>query len=105
MLMSNLPVEATQNKVIAAAAYLLFFLPLVAARSSRFAMYHANQGLVLLLTAIASNLVLGFIPLLSLVLVPLANLALLILTIIGILNAVNGYTKALPLIGGITIIK
>lgn len=97
--------DAEKNKLVAAVAYLLFFIPLLAAKDSRFAMYHANQGLVLLLTAIAANVVLGLIPFLGLFLVPLANLGLLVLTIIGILNALNGYTKPLPLIGGFTLLK
>ncbi|WP_426450977.1 hypothetical protein ACP26L_02670 [Paenibacillus sp. S-38] len=99
------PDDVQANKWIAAAAYLLFFLPLLAAKDSRYAMYHANQGLILLLTAIGANLVLGLIPLLGLLLVPLANLALLVLMLIGILNAVNGLTKPLPLIGSWTLLR
>ncbi|WP_159888292.1 hypothetical protein [Paenibacillus puerhi] len=99
------PEDAKANQVIAAAAYILFFLPLLAARESRFAMYHGNQGLVLLLAAIASNIVLSLIPLLGLLLVPLANLAVLVLCIIGILHAVNGEMKPLPLIGNLSLIK
>lgn len=97
--------DVQSNKWIAAAAYILFFLPLLAAKESRFAMYHGNQGLVLLLTSIAANVVLSLIPLLSLLLVPLANLALLVLAIIGIMNAINGTMKPLPLIGNVRIIK
>ncbi|CAG7649928.1 hypothetical protein ACFQI7_28540 [Paenibacillus allorhizosphaerae] len=97
--------DVQANKWIAAAAYILFFLPLLAAKESRFAMYHGNQGLVLLLTSIAANIVFSLIPLLGLLLVPLANLALLVLAILGILNAVNGTMKPLPLIGSISIIK
>ncbi|UUZ87296.1 hypothetical protein LJK88_02750 [Paenibacillus sp. P26] len=86
------PDDVQANKWIAAIAYILFFLPL-AAKDSRFAMYHANQGLLLLLTVIASNIVLGLIPFLGLFLVPIANLGLLVLTIIGILNAASGFMK------------
>jgi uncharacterized membrane protein len=99
------PEDIKANRAVAAAAYILFFLPLLAARESPFAMFHSNQGLVLLLTAIASNVVLGLIPFLGLLLVPLANLGILVLAVIGILNAVNGLTKPLPLIGGLTLLK
>ncbi|MEK8131153.1 hypothetical protein WMW72_24925 [Paenibacillus filicis] len=99
------PEDIKTHKAVAAASYILFFLPLLAARQSPFAMYHSNQGLVLLLTAIACNIVLGLIPLLGLLLVPLANLGILVLAILGILNAVNGYTKPLPLIGSLTILR
>ncbi|TVY10214.1 hypothetical protein [Paenibacillus cremeus] len=96
--------DVQANKWYAVLAYILFFIPLLAARGSRFATFHANQGLVLLLTAIACNVVLGFIPLLGLLLIPLANLGVLVLTIMGILNAVNGFMKPLPLIGSIRIL-
>ncbi|MFB6365906.1 hypothetical protein ACFCP7_17885 [Paenibacillus elgii] len=99
------PEDVRLNQWIGAAAYLLFFVPLLAAPKSRFAMYHANQGLVLLLTSIAANLMLGLLPLIGLLLVPLANLGLLILFIMGILNAVNGWMKPLPLIGGLSLIR
>ncbi|MCZ8523897.1 MULTISPECIES: hypothetical protein [Paenibacillus] len=99
------PDDVQANKWIAAAAYLLFFLPLLAAKESRYAMYHANQGLILLLTAIAANIVLGLIPLLGLLLLPIANLALLVLILIGILNAVNGLMKPLPLIGNLILLR
>ncbi len=99
------PEDVRSYQWIAAAAYVLFFVPLLAAPKSRFAMFHANQGLVLLLTSIAANLVLGLLPLIGLLLVPLANLGLLVLFIMGILNTVNGWMKPLPLIGGLTLIK
>ncbi|MCZ8514112.1 hypothetical protein O9H85_17105 [Paenibacillus filicis] len=98
--------DVQANKWAAVLAYILFFLPLLAAKNSRFAMYHANQGLLLLLAAIAANIVLGLIPLLGLLLVPLANLGVLVLTIIGILNAASGFLKPLPVIGSLfTLIK
>ncbi|UQZ84083.1 Chloroplast import component protein (Tic20) [Paenibacillus konkukensis] len=99
------PADIQQNKWIAAAAYILFFLPLLAARQSRFAMYHGNQGLVLLLLNIVCNIVLGWIPFIGLFLVPLANLATLVLAVIGIVQATGGQLKPLPIIGTISILK
>jgi len=97
--------DANENKWVAVAAYILFFVPLLAARESRFAMYHANQGLVLLLLAFACNIVLSLIPFIGWILLPLANLLTFVLAIIGIINAYNGQMKPLPLIGTISIIK
>lgn len=97
--------DVNENKWIAAAAYILFFLPLIAAKQSRFAMYHANQGLILLLLGIVCNIVLGLIPFIGWILLPIANLATLALAIIGIIQAANGQTKPLPVIGTISIIK
>jgi hypothetical protein len=54
--------ETDQNiKTIAALAYLIFFLPLLTNKDSKFAMYHANQGLVLLIAGIGANFVMGFV--------------------------------------------
>lgn len=90
------------NKVIAALAYVIFFIPLLAARESKFAMYHANQGLVLFLGALVVNFVGTLIPIIGwFLIVPLGNLFILVLAIIGIINALQGTTKPLPLIGGI----
>ncbi|MFH5187191.1 DUF4870 domain-containing protein [Paenibacillus sp. TAB 01] len=99
------PSDVSENKWIAVIAYILFFLPLLAARQSRFAMYHANQGLVLLIFSIAANIVLGLIPLIGWILLPIANLATLVLAIIGIIQAANGQLKPLPVLGTISIIK
>lgn len=99
------PADINQNKWIAVVAYIIFFIPLLAAKQSRFAMYHGNQGLLLLLFSIVCNIVLGFIPFIGWILLPIANLATLVLVIIGIIQAANGQMKPLPVIGSISIIK
>lgn len=99
------PADVNENKWIGVLAYILFFLPLLAAKQSRFAMYHANQGLVLLIFSLGANIVLGIIPIIGWILLPIANLATLVLVIMGIIQAANGHLKPLPLIGSITIIK
>ncbi|OWR31108.1 hypothetical protein CDO73_08185 [Saccharibacillus sp. O23] len=99
------PQDAEQNKTIAAVAYILFFLPLLAARDSRFAMYHANQGLLLLLAIIAGNIVLGFIPIIGWILLPIFGLASFVYLIFGIMNAVNGKMQPLPFMPNIEILK
>ncbi|MGI6365430.1 MAG: hypothetical protein ACOX2G_06765 [Bacillota bacterium] len=87
-------------------AYIIFFIPLLAARDSKFAMYHANQGLVLFLAGIVVSILGSIIPLLGWFLIlPLGMLAVTVLAIIGIINAAKGLLKPLPVIGGISIIK
>ena len=44
--------DIEKNKGIAALSYLLFFLPLIFAQDSKFARFHMNQGLILLLVAV-----------------------------------------------------
>jgi uncharacterized membrane protein len=99
------PRDVQANKVMAILAYIIFFIPLLAARDSRFAMYHANQGLLLFLTAVAVNIVLGIIPVIGWILLPFANLAILVFVVIGIINAANGENKPLPLFGHITLLR
>ena len=105
--------DVEQNKVFGILSYLpplLFLVPLLAARQSKFAMYHCNQGLVLTLVAIAVSIanmildvVLVHIPFLGwflmLVLYWGITIGILVLVVMGIINAVNGVCKPLPLIG------
>lgn len=98
--------DVHNNKLMGALAYLLFFVPLLVAKESKFAMFHANQGLVLFLAAVAVNFVGSIIPILGWFLIlPIGNLLIMVLAVIGILNAVNGQMKQLPMIGKVNILK
>lgn len=112
--------DVEQNKVFGVLSYLpplLFLVGLFAARQSKFAMYHCNQGLVLTLAAIAAsvaNMILGmilvFIPVLGLIVMMLLNLGIfagiVVLVVMGIINAANGVCKPLPVIGNrFTLVK
>ncbi|MDR1829471.1 MAG: zinc-ribbon domain-containing protein, partial [Candidatus Fibromonas sp.] len=123
------PNDAEQNKGMAAIAYFLFFVPIITGdhKRSPFVMFHTNQGMVLFITYVAmwiasSILVsilyrvfaaaiyrspLGSWGLLSLfgLITPLFSIVMLVLFIIGIVNALNGRMKPLPIIGRITLIK
>lgn len=97
--------DVKNNKIYGVLAYIIFFIPLLAAKDSKFAMYHANQGLVLFLLYLAVNVVLRVIPILNWILLPFAGLFCLVLAILGIVNAANGEMKPLPLIGHFAILK
>jgi uncharacterized membrane protein len=98
--------DAQENMAMGILAYILFFIPLLLARDSRFAMYHANQGLLLFLTAMLINVVGCIIPVIGwFLIIPLGNLFVLALVIIGIVNAANMRTTPLPIIGKYQIIK
>ena len=95
---------------------ILFIIPLLAAKDSKFAKFHVNQGLVLFIADLVCGLavrivsaILSFIPVvrvfLPAVLITLVSLAALAFMIIGILNAVNGRAKELPLIGSLKILQ
>lgn len=94
-----------KNKTVAALAYLIFFLPLIAAPDSKFGKFHANQGLVLLLATIAGNIILGIIPILGWILIPIFGLAIFIIAVLALVNTLNGYAKKIPLIGEINLIN
>lgn len=97
--------DSKQYKLFAILAYLLFFIPLIGARNSRYAMYHCNQGLVLLLTFMACNMMLGLVPFVGWLLIPLANLCIVCLIFVGMLNAAGGVMRPLPVIGNITLLQ
>ena len=109
--------DIEQNKVMALLGYLgiLFLVPLFAAPNSKFARYHANQGLVLSLAAVAFGIVYTILVTVLLTIswrlsfltsiLGLLWLAYPVLGIIGIINALNGKAKELPFIGKIKILK
>lgn len=107
------------NKLMAALSYLLFFLPLVTepAKTSKFARFHSNQGLLYLILYIIVIIITqiiyailwrafswGFFWIFSLI-DWLLYVAVAVLGIISAFNAYNGKRNKLPLIGKITIIK
>ncbi len=102
------PEDIEANKVFAILAYigLLWLVPFLFAKESKFARFHTNEGLVLFLAMIllsASVGVLAPIPLfgwLLVVSVPVLWIGFFILMVIGILNAAQGKMKPVPLLGG-----
>ncbi len=95
---------------------ILFFVPLVAYKDSKFARFHAGQGLNLLLlsvaywivtmilTAIFSAISIGLGVAIG-SLLSIAGLLIPVLMILGIVNVCKGQMKPLPVIGNINIIK
>lgn len=107
--------DINNNKVMAILAYfgILVLVPILGAKESKFARFHANQGLVLcvcgcavwlvvsILTSILAWRLYWLISIISFVL----WVILLILAVIGIINAANGKAKQLPVIGNIKLLK
>lgn len=98
--------DIEKNKVFGVLAYigLLFLVPLLAAPDSKFAKFHANQGLTLFIVAIAVN-VIWIVPILGWIVGFFGWIAVLVLAIMGIINAANGKMEKLPIIGDIELIK
>ena len=109
--------DINTNKGMAILAYFgpLVFIPMFAAKQSKFARYHSNQGLLLLIAAVAWSIVYGIINAILLAIswrlytvssiIGILSIVFFVLFIIGIINASNGRAKELPLIGKFKILK
>ncbi len=109
--------DIAQNKVMGILAYFgpLCFIPMFAAKDSKFARFHANQGLVLLIACVAYSIASTIINTIILMIswrlsfitsiISFISIVFLILAVIGIINAANGRAKELPVIGKIQILK
>lgn len=110
--------DVQNNKVYGILAYIgiLFLVPLLAARDSQYARFHANQGIVFFITQVILGIALSilmaiflFIPFIGWVisglLITIVSIIMLIFLVLGILNACSGEPKRLPIIGGITILN
>ncbi len=102
--------DVEKNKLLAVIGYvvpILFFVPLLAeGRNSPFARFHANQQLVLLIVAIAVNIAGSTIPVIGWFLIwPVGVVLVIVLAIVGVVNASRGEMKRLPIIGSAELIK
>lgn len=82
-----------EEKNVAALSYLfiLFLVPLLTKKKSKFAQFHAKQGLILTIC--------WFIASFTFILAPIAYLFCLILMIIGFMNVMSGKMEPLPVVG------
>lgn len=115
--------DVRDNKGMAVLAYLgiLVLIPIFAAKESRFARFHANQGLVLLLFEIGFGIVCSIFAAIFAALLLFGATVLyaalfglvamgggiffFVLLILGIVNACNGSCRRLPVIGKIDILQ
>ena len=88
--------DIRDNSFLAAIGYIwiLCFIPLFLKRSSKFAQFHAKQGLILFIVEIIGWLVF-WIPLIGWLLF----LAILVLAIMGIMNTLQGVWWEMPYLG------
>lgn len=85
--------DIEQNKVTAAIGYVgvLCFVPLLLQRKSKFCQWHAKQGLMLFALEVVS----WIIPPLAFIIMIVA----VIVSIIGVVNALDGKYWEMPLLG------
>ena len=94
----------SDEKVMGAIAYLgiLFLVPLLAKKDSKFAMFHAKQGMVLFIAEIIAYIagfMLAFIPYFGWYLDWLIYVVVGILALIGLIQALSGKYWELPVLG------
>lgn len=104
------PNDISANKDIACLSYLwiLFIIPMLIKKESPFTKFHVNQGLAFFIVSTIMapiGMALDFIPLFGWLLRALINLVLLAIMIAGIVNALQGKAKRLPIIGNIQLYK
>lgn len=97
--------DIEKNKTMAGLSYFIFFLPLIACPDSKYAKFHANQSLLLLLTSIVGNIILGIIPVVGWALMPVFGVVIMVFGIMGLINGFGGQAKELPIIGKFRIIN
>lgn len=110
-------VDIAGNKVAAAFSYLgvLVLVPLLTAKGSGFAKFHANQGLALLVAEVAYNIAAGIFAAVlfgvSWRLYPilraarLLSIAFPVFAVMGICNAAGGKARELPVIGKMRLLR
>ena len=94
---ANDDVSNNRGYAILAYIWLLFLVPLLAAKDSPFARFHTNQGIWLFIGWVVCS-VLYALPIIRWALAPLVSIALSVFVIMGIVYAAQGEMKQLPLI-------
>jgi uncharacterized membrane protein len=94
------PQNIDDDKLIAAIGYLgiLCLIPLLAKKDSAYAQHHGKQGLVLLIAWVILMFI-NIIPILGQILWMLGAIGLVVLLIMGVINALNGNMWEMPLLG------
>ena len=92
--------DIRDNRLVAAVSYifLLCLLPLFGKKQSKFAQFHAKQGLILVIAWFVVWVV-GIIPGIGWVVLVLGTISLLVLSLMGITNALAGKYWKMPFLG------
>ncbi len=95
--------DVDDNKVISAIGYIsiLCLIPLLLAKDSEYAQFHAKQGLSLFIIGIAVmvfNTVFGWIPIIGWFFAIILSLSVIVLSILGIIKALQGEKYEMPVV-------
>ena len=92
-------------RIASAIGYLFFFVPIVMHPESKFARYHCNQGLILLILEFVGIIGLAGVPKVGAYLSLLMVLFCLVCMIRGIILALMGKAKRIPFFGKLVIVE
>ena len=94
------PTTPSNNTAMAVLSYLgpLVIIPFLLAKDDPFVKFHIKQGIVLVVIEILFSILTSIFWMLWMI-YNLVNLGIVILIIIGILNAIKGEQKELPVVG------
>ena len=95
----------TAIEFVSALAYILFFLPLIFCRKEPFALYHANQALLLTILMLILYLAFAFFPSVRVIALPIVVIFHVLGIFFGVYNSAHGRARALPVIGKLELIK
>ena len=98
--------EKEDGKLMAILSYVgvLSLVPYLAEKDNKWVRYHAIQGVNLFIIEVIFYII-RVIPILGWIVGWLGSIVTLVISIIGIVNACNGETKELPIVGKIKFIK
>jgi len=104
--------EKADGKIMAILSYLwiLFLIPLITSKDNKFVMFHVEQGIVLFIISVVAGVVsviidgvighiIGFTFCGGGIIYLVVRLLVLILIIMGVLNAAQGKVAKLPVVG------
>ena len=105
--------DIEKNKLMSILCYIwiLWLVPLFAAKNSKYARFHVNQGIILSIVSTVIGIAMAIlvnIPLIGWlfgIVSGIPGLVCLALAVLGIYNVIMGNAKELPFIGGYSIIK
>lgn len=89
--------DVEENKLMAAIGYVICFIPLFMAKESKFAQFHAKQGLILFIAWVAVA-VFSAVPILGWILSPILSIVLAVISILGIVMAIQGKWYRMPVV-------
>lgn len=111
------PEDIEKNKVMAGLGYIIFFLPLIVMKDSKFARFHANQILLLLIPAVIVSFLGTFASIILIsglhfgaasfvsFLIFILEVVIGVIAIINMVAAFQGKAKRVPIVGKMSIIK